>query len=41
MRRTFSKLSEQEIRMMQEFKENPNLYEDMASSLFPSIFGQS
>lgn len=37
----FSKLTEQEIQLIQEFKSNNNLYEDLANSLFPSIFGQS
>lgn len=37
----FSKLTEQEIQLIQEFKSNNNLYDDLANSLFPSIFGQS
>ena len=41
MSKVFSKLSEQEIKMLLQLKQNPNLYEDLANSLFPSIFGQS
>lgn len=38
--KVFGRLNEQEILMIKQFKDNPNLYEDLASSLFPSIFGQ-
>ena len=33
------KLTEQEREMILSLKNNPNLYEDMAESIFPSIFG--
>lgn len=37
----FNRLSEKEILRIRELKENPNLYEDMANSLFPSIYGHA
>jgi len=35
------KLNEQERQMILSLKNNPNLYDDMAESIFPSIFGHS
>lgn len=37
----YSRLSEQEIDLIKNMKSNIKLYDDLADSLFPSIFGHS
>lgn len=37
----FEKYEKEEIKIISELKQNPRLYEDLADSLFPSIFGHT
>jgi DNA replication licensing factor MCM6 len=40
MIKIFSKLTPNETMDIKKIKENPKIYEEMAESLFPSIYGQ-
>ena len=40
MNKLLSNLSISEIEEIKSLKDNPTLYEDLANSLFPSVFGQ-